>query len=292
MVTAVVHSRDLDGHSSGAIIKLKYPDCKVIGFDYGQDLPYEEIKSGEPIIMADVSMKMPQMLELAKYSNWQLTFIDHHKSAIEDYKKFVGDGESFCTAVLEDGISACEGTWKYLFPDKQMPRAIKYLGIYDTWRKNESGFDWENEVLPFQFGMRMFCNSPETFPTELFTDDSLTIGIIEKGKTILQYQAQVNEVNCRNSFEIKFEGLRAICLNGAGFNSDVFKSVYDESKHDMMMPFKFDGKTKQWIISMYGTKDIDLSLIAKKYKGGGHKSACGFQVDDIKQLEGFKSIML
>src|ERR1035437_1030488 len=275
MVTAVVHSRDLDGHSSGAIIKLKYPDCKVIGFDYGQDLPYEEIKSGEPIIMADVSMKMPQMLELAKYSNWQLTFIDHHISAIKDYKEFVGYGETFCTAVLDNTKSACEGTWKYLFPDKQMPRAISLLGIYDTWRKNESGFDWENEVLPFQFGMRMFCNSPETFPTELFTDDSLVNGIIEKGKTILQYQAQVNETNCKGAFEIEFEGLRAICLNGAGFNSDVFKSVYDEAKHDIMMPFKFDGK--QWIISMYTTKEIDLSVIAKKYGGGGHAKASGAQ---------------
>jgi oligoribonuclease NrnB/cAMP/cGMP phosphodiesterase (DHH superfamily) len=50
----VYHNRDLDGFTSGAIIKLKYPDAKMIGYDYGQ--PFEQEVTGEPIIMADVSL--------------------------------------------------------------------------------------------------------------------------------------------------------------------------------------------------------------------------------------------
>ena len=295
----IYHSKDLDGFSSAAIVKRwhdqlnDYPDnvgkgeLKLIGYDYGQPVPFNLIPEGEKIIMVDVSFDMPDMLKLAKHSKNQLTWIDHHISKINDYKAFVGDGETFLKAVLENGIAACEGTWKYLFPDFRMPRAIELLGEYDTWR-NGNKQKWEEQILPFQFGMRLYCNSPETFPQEIFSNPTSNFvhDTISAGKTVLQYQAQVNKTQCRTaSFEMEFEGLRAICLNCGGFNSDLFKSVYDESKHDIMMPFQFNGK--YWTISLYSIKkEIDCSSIAKKYNGGGHRSASGFQVKDIRSIFG------
>ncbi len=289
----IYHNKDLDGYCSGAIVKLKYPDCKMIGYDYGQPLEIEA--TGEEIIMVDVSVPMTTMMKLAQMANYKFTWIDHHISAINDYNKFLseflkGDIEQIppFTAILENGISACEGAWKYLFPDKQMPTAVKLLGEYDTWR-NQDKHRWDNAILPFQFGMRQFCNSAETFPTDLFEDydnvtDSPVYSIIGKGKTILDYQATQNERACASSaFEFTFGDMKAICLNGGGFNSDVFKSVYDESKHVLMMPFVFSKD--HWTISLYTTKeDIDCSVLAKQFGGGGHRKAAGFQVKDIREI--------
>lgn len=290
-MVGIFHSRDLDGFTSGAIIKHKYPNAILIGFDYGQQLPYDKIPKGEPVIMADVSLPMTEMLELAKHSGYQLTWIDHHISSIEDYMRVTEGGEGFLTAVLENGISACEGCWKHFFPDKEMPLAIRLLGEYDTWRKEDEN-RWNNEILPFQFGMRMICNSPETMPVWALESGEGPFeyihNVIQKGETILAYQRQQNEASCKKAFPAEFQGLRAICLNGSGFNSDVFKSVYDESKHDIMMPFAYDGKTKQWIVSLYTTKkDIDCSAIAKKLGGGGHAAAAGFQRSEIFSLLAF-----
>lgn len=87
------------------------------------------------------------------------------------------------------------------------------------------------------------------------------------------------------SFESEFEGKRAICLNGGGFNSDVFKSISNPDKHDIMMPFQYDGKTGLWTISIYSINpEIDCSILAKKMLGGGHKGAAGFTVDDIRKI--------
>lgn len=109
--------------------------------------------------------------------------------------------------------------------------------------------------------------------------------IIAQGEAILKFQAMTNETNCKNrAFEFTFKGLRAICLNGGPFNSTTFDSVWDENKYDMMMPFVFDGK--QWTFSMYTTKDIDLSVIAKSMGGGGHMRACGFQVAALVEVFG------
>lgn len=279
----IYHSRDLDGYTSGFIVKRKYPEAKLIGYDYGKPIPWDQIPAGEPVIMIDVSLGMTDMLKMALHSG-DFTWIDHHISAINEFNATVWPREM--KAVLENGISACEGGWKYLFPNEPMPEAIKLLGEYDTWR-NQDKERWEQKILPFQFGMRMYCSSPETFPFQIVEQGGKLIvnNIIEEGLTVLKYQAQVNEKACHGSFEIEFDGLRAICLNGGGFNSDVFKSVYNPEKHDVMIPFYFNGKEKFWTVSLYTTHEhVDCSVIAKAHGGGGHKKAAGFQVEDISTI--------
>lgn len=306
----IYHSRDLDGYSSAAIIKLKYPEAKLIGFDYGQTLPMHQIPAGEEVIMVDVSLPMAEMKHLAVHAG-KLTWIDHHKSAIDDFHAYFcketprkevelsyGGGGLVIAypltylgirhsvhAQLQIGIAACEIAWQWCFGDTEMPMAIKLLGEYDTWRNSDND-RWENGILPFQFGLRQICNSPETFPQELFLlYPKVVDDIIKQGITILQYQAQVNAAQCKGAFEYEFEGYKAICLNAGGINSEAFKTVYDESKHDIMMPFKYDGKTGNWVISLYSTKpEIDCSAIAKTRGGGGHKGAAGFQVKDINTV--------
>lgn len=288
-MTIIYHSRDMDGFTSGAICKHKFPEAQLVGFDYGEKIPYHRMVKGESIIMIDVSVPMHEMMALSNFSNGQLTWIDHHKSAIEEYNKFFPDGVSPFVAVLQDGIAACEIGWKYLVSQDHIPTAVQLIGEYDTWRRDNE-LRWKDRIYPFQFGIRAICNSPETFPESLLnsylTSDQEVTKIIENGKAILKYQDQVSELTCRkSSFEFGFDGLKAICLNTGGINSEFFKSVYDEQKHDIMMPFQFNGKF--WVVSLYTTKpDIDCSVIAKKWGGGGHKAAAGFQVTDITKIFG------
>ena len=289
----IYHSRDLDGWCSAAIVQKKFPGTHLIGWDYGKPIPFDKLIPGEPVIMVDISFDMDSMVKVAKNSGFNLTWIDHHISAINDYNSFMVNyttlgGEPFMTAVLENGIAACEGTWKHFFPNKPIPMAVELLGMYDTWRRDDIRM-WEAEILPFQMGMKLGCDSPETFPTTFFSeglgyDTDYVWDIIEEGRVILNYQTQINKTQCgSNAFGLTFKGLRAICLNGGGFNSDVFKSVYDEDKHDIMMPFQFNGN--YWVVSLYTTKeDIDCSKLAKEMGGGGHRKAAGFQIDNIYKL--------
>ena len=95
----------------------------------------------------------------------------------------------------------------------------------------------------------------------------------------------VDEKACsKNAFEYKFpEGYSAVCMNTNSFSSNVFKSVYDESKHDIMMPFAYNGRF--WVCSLYTFKDnIDCSAIAKARGGGGHLKAAGFQADKFENI--------
>lgn len=274
------HNKDLDGFTSGAIVKRKFPDCKLIGWDYGNPIP--EMPDNEDIVLIDISFPMEDMAELRKRSK-SLTWIDHHISAFKDWTEVSAKNPYLMGIkyVFELGIAACEIGWKYYFPDEKIPEAVLLLGEYDTWR-NQDEYQWENRILPFQYIMRLKCNSAESFPQELFNlkpDFDGSIPEIERdieiGKLILKYQRGQDERAMKASFVIDFEGLRALVLNVGGASSNTFLSVWDEEKHDIMIPFFYSGN--KWTFSIYTTKeDIDCSALAKARGGGGHKKAAGF----------------
>jgi len=279
----ITHGRDLDGWASGAIVKHKYPQCKIIEWDYGQPIPWESIPFGEHVFMTDISFPMEDMQHLS--GRCGLTWIDHHISAINQYNLYHNFS---CRALLDTTISACEATWKHLFPDKGVPVAIQLLGEYDTWRYSDTP-RWEEIILPFQYGMRLRCSSVDTFDSFLFndaplnrlltSDDEISL-IIEEGKTVIKYQRQIDQVQCKKAWVTQFFGFRALVMNGSQFSSLSFKSVYDESLHDIMMVFQYNGAIDKWVFSIYTTNDIDCSAIAKAMGGGGHAKAAGFELDN------------
>lgn len=279
----IYHNADLDGFCSAGIVKYKYPDVKLIGHNYGKKLDFSQIPENEEIIMSDISLPKDEYFKLLNHSNKKLIWIDHHISAINDYENWK-DLKTGIT-ILKVGKAACELTWEYLFPDKDIPLIVEYLGKYDTWRIDEN---WNDVILPFQYGMRLICNSGDSFPITLFNNNEETINFLKRiennGKLILEYEEQKNKHFCKTSaFEAKIGDYRAICLNGWHLSSTVFESIYDENKHDIMVAFHL-GK-KDWHFTLYSSKkDIDCSQIAKIYGGGGHKGAAGFQIEDLKLI--------
>ena len=81
------HSADLDGHCSGAVIKLKYPNCEMIGINYGDEFPWDSISENDVVIMSDFGLQpFEDMLKLNDKCN-QLIWIDHHITAMDEYDK-------------------------------------------------------------------------------------------------------------------------------------------------------------------------------------------------------------
>jgi len=281
------HRNDLDGICSGAIVKYKYPECEMIGVDYGDDLVVnsnkliETLISKETIFIVDFSFDRDMMDYLDGFCD--LIWIDHHKTAIEKCEGLEIEG------LREVGVAGCELTWSYFYPVEEIPIAIRLLGRYDVWDNNNPHYDWNNEIMPFQYGMRLKNLDTNPWNTwDLLFNSAHPVGfisdIIDHGQICLRYQKQQNEKVLRsNYFEIDFEGHKALCLNSTGFNSQVFEAIWDEEKYDIMLCFAFLGT--KWKVSLYSTKDsVDVSEIAKEHGGGGHKGAAGFVIDSIEEI--------
>lgn len=278
------HSADLDGHCSGAIVKHRYPECELIGINYGQPFPWESIISpAETVFMVDFSLQpFEEMMDLR--DRCTLVWIDHHKSAIEEADKVLASWPNrfpVFSGVREIGKAGCELTWNFLFPHDEAPPVVWLLGRYDVW-------DLEYpSVLAFQYGMRLFDTNPENqdFWGRYFKcEDAMTdpvVGTMARGKVVMDYVGQENAKYAKAcAFEVAFEGLRCIAINKMLTNSQVFDTVWDRDKYHAMITFGF--RHGKWTFSMYSDReDVDVSEICKRYGGGGHKGASGFQCDHI-----------
>lgn len=291
-VICIHHNKDLDGFSSGALVKLKYPEAKLIGWDYKDDIPSLDQFKDQDVIMIDISFPMEKIEELRNICK-HLTIIDHHVSFLKDFQKFYDIGTQSDTIVEMEHIkpklkyiynvkkAACEIGWKHLFPGEAVPYAITLLGRYDTWRQQEG--NWEDETLPFQYYMRTACTSAETFPLKSF-DMMWVAQAVTSGRTVVTYQEQQDMLACERSAFLSVIGDHpAICLNTRAFSSNTMKSVYDPEKHDVMLGFEYNGS--KWSVSLRTDKPtVDVSLIAKSKGGGGHKAAAGFECNSLEEI--------
>ncbi len=269
------HSSDLDGHCSGAIVKHKYPDCEMIGINYGEEFPWETIQFSESVFMVDFSLQPFSEMQRLN-SRCRLTWIDHHKTAIEEELK----SSQVIEGIREEGKAGCELAWEFLFPDEEMPVAVRLLGRYDVW-------DHSNKyVLPFQYGMRQAVTKPDAWGNvwgKLLSDDhGMFDDIYHTGLVIHEYQAQQNEKYAKSAaFETTLDGLNLIAVNAMLTNSKIFDSVYDPVRHDAMCCFGW--RKGRWTVSLYSANpdQVDVSRIAKTRGGGGHPGAAGFQCDEL-----------
>lgn len=325
MDNVIYHSKDLDGLMSAAIVHNYqtsfWEPCRLFPYDYGELLDTRKFK-GKSAVMIDVSMPMERM-ELLSTSCMEFMWIDHHISAYNDLIEFCEEqGYPIERVRVNDLIerievkkmnliyyyshklSGCELT-AILF-DKNLGKTarkiINTLGQYDTWRDiEEKKFvddeDWNDVVLPFQYGFRAKFNDPERISDYLERINNydnhdgknsyIVTDIQDLGKAIIGYQEKIDETNMKaNSFEMDFvfknKTYKAICLNTSVFSSNVFKSVYYEGYHDIMIGFQYRGSTDKYKFSMYTTKDdVNILEIAKSFGGGGHAQACGFEINAV-----------
>lgn len=269
------HSEDLDGHCSGAIVKYVYPECEMHPINYGDEFPWDLIKPDEVVFMVDFSLyPFSDMVRLNKLC--RLTWIDHHKTAIvEDLKT----SQAF-PGLRHVGQAGCELVWEYLLPHQPEPRAVHLLGRYDVWDHSE------DDVLPFQMGMRMQHTWPDEIGMHLWTDlfratPRVFSDLIINGRAICAYQDQWNQKYAKScAFETELDGLHLIAANITLVNSKLFDAVWDESRHDAMLTFGW--RKEKWTVSLYTSKpNIDVSKIAKARGGGGHEGAAGFQCEEL-----------
>lgn len=270
------YHNDLDGKCSAAIVvkamKNKEDDgtgFQYIEMNYNKEFPFDIIDKNEEVVIVDYSLQNDGDFEKLMDLTSRITWIDHHKTAIEKWKHL--DGK--IKGIRRDGVAGCVLTWEYYFDANQIPTVVSLLGDYDVWT-----FVWTG-TMELQMGIKLY----DTNPLSGMWRNWLSVQYnpreeINEGKALIKYQNNKNaELVKAWSFITEFEGYKVIACNAGSVNSQLFDSVTED--YDLMMPFAYDGK--QWGISIYTKKDIDVSELAKKYGGGGHAKAAGFQCSKL-----------
>lgn len=288
------YHNDLDGRCAAAVVYIwvglpvldnrLLDTCEFIEINYNKTFPIDSIKHEERVWIVDFSISPDEMKKLLSITK-DVTWIDHHKTAIDKYADF----PFAIKGVRKDGEAGCSLTFKYvhwwsargdepydLNKTNQyipVPDAIKLAEDWDIWK-----LQYGDKTKAFQAGMGMKNTSPDSeLWFDLLAKGNSLEDIIRNGHVALAYRSQWAKDFMKSwSFPVEFEGYKCIAANLGSCNSEYFNSVKDG--FDIMMPFVFDGK--KWTVSLYSTT-IDVSQIAKKYGGGGHKGASGFQCEAL-----------
>lgn len=282
MIGCIYHEADLDGVMSAAIVNkyFKRRNIDLLPYNYGKEIP--DVSKYDKVFVVDVSFgdRTRFLFDEWKDKGIDVIWIDHHKTAIDAMKDYNVKGKR------RIGTAACELTWEYLFDDIETPDVVKLLSAYDVW--DHDRFEW-SDVMAFQYGMRGYCGLDVDMAARAMDGDhDFIYDMIRNGEAILEYIVEKNrgEINIF-SFEADVFGYKAICMNTTEFNSTTFESMYNPKRHDLMMPFCWNGRFFR--CSFYTTKEeVDVSVLARKANpgGGGHKAAAGFQLS-VEDMMGF-----
>lgn len=307
MIHIAFHRADLDGIGSCMVVlkslleqNFQAKDITLHAWNYGEPAP--EVENGDIIYIVDCSFKPEEMqaLGLGEQNGLiKVCWIDHHKTAYDDS---VRHGYDLMGGVRSlNRPSAVELCWKHFFGSSNIPFGIVWLSQYDTWC-NEDAWRWDNEIMPFQMGMRLAPWLKDLMGRKDNTDSLRSLvdrfhnfchadteTPMDNGRIILDYQQTQNEITSKRAFSFRFEGITFACINGFG-NSQTFTGI--PFLYEACMLFYYDGVKNIWRFSLYGVNDkgetcpFDLSIIAKSRGGGGHAKACGFEVAQLGSVFG------
>jgi hypothetical protein len=219
MKTICFHHNDADGRAAAAIVRRALgPEVKQYEINYGDPVPWNKVEKAQHIIMADFSLPWAEMLRLA--NGRQLTWIDHHKSAMDELESVA----PAWAGLHEIGQAACVLTWRYFFPSLPVPRAVILIGDRDIWA------NLEPDSANFNEGLRQ----QETYPDNdklwqpLLNDDPQAIQALVSQGAVLR-EARLREMRSfvnRFGYRVNFEGHDTLVVNRRG-DGDLGQHIRD-----------------------------------------------------------------
>ncbi len=191
-----------------------------------------------------------------------LTIIDHHisnQSAVKLARKSVFDS-NHSGAVL---------SWNYFFPNKKVPMFLRSIEDIDIWKFK----------LPYTRELSTIANFYDfdyKIWSKLIREIETKNGIkkyIAQGRLLLERQEKYVDELVSNAEEVEFEGYKCLSVN-----SPLYISFIGEALVKKVPPIGviWSRRKNKVIVSLRSDGTVDVSKLAQKYGGGGHRAAAGF----------------
>jgi len=202
-------------------------------------------------------------LKKAINDNVSVVGIDHHKTS--EAKMHLFKDYSF-----DNNHSGSVLAWKYFHPEKAVPKLLLFIEDMDIWK-------WEyQETNRFIAALALYDYNFESWSKisldvenpEKFRD------YLSKGEIINDYIKKIASDLIKHAQKVSFEGYDVYAANAhhpiKSFVGPVLRKKYP--------PFAITWVQEGDMIhvSLRSDGSVDVSEIAKKYGGGGHKAAAGF----------------
>lgn len=290
--TVIYHDNCADGFGAAWACWMRWGDvCEYVPAAYGQ-LPPDV--AGKRVLIVDFSYKRAELDAMASTAA-SIVILDHHKTAQADLAPFAFQesspgaispadvpgmlrdlaelGRPSVIAIFDMNRSGARIAWNFCHRETEPPLLIRLIEDRDIWRFRLDA------TKPFALWLRAQPLGFTTFSmiAEQLKDPS------DRGEIMIEARAM------QRFFDMKVAELAAFARLGeiAGheaiivscppmFASEVCHALLDKHPTAQFAASYFDGREKR-LWSLRSADDrLDVSEIATKFGGGGHRNAAGF----------------
>lgn len=294
----VYHGGCDDGFGAAWFVRRTFGDCVTfVPAGYGAPISWPAEMHGKNVLFVDFSLKREQMIEL---SNGGLTgcvpasivILDHHKTAEAELKQWdIGPVHDFSYARLDEHLALSE--------IEQAHRIVAHFdmsssGAVMAWQMFSGEYDGQmpppsilaliedRDLWRFAYSRtKRFSAALRTYPHEFAVWDILAGRVdqlVEEGEAILRgHEKNIGEF-CRHAYQAEIGGYTVPVVNVpyhyASDTANALLAAYPDAPFAACWFQVSDGK-RQFSLRSDDSR-VDVSEVAKKFGGGGHRNAAGF----------------
>lgn len=258
----IYHARCPDGFGAACVVRRAFGADHVDFHPGVHQAPPPDV-SGRDVVIVDFSYPRPVLLEMAERAR-SILILDHHRSAAAD----LVDLPENVSAHFDMAHSGAMLAWDHYFPATEPPALIRHIQDRDLWRFELEG---TREVMaalssyPQEFAVweRLLESDPQRLRRDGAAIDRFVqkeiaehVAIAAGRMVIAGYDVPV--LNAPHSWA---SDAGAILCEG-----EAFAAIY------------WDGPELRSFSLRSAEDGVDVSAIAGRFGGGGHKHAAGFRV--------------
>lgn len=220
---------------------------------------------GKEIYVVDFSYPKEILKQMSDGAE-SLTVIDHHASAENDVK-------SVANHIFDLDHSGAILAWKYFHENKPVPKLLAYIEDTDLWKFK---LPYSKEIMSVVSQRNFKFETWDGLARDL-EDKKIFKSYVEKGKTLREQWDKIVEDFASMAEEVEFDGYRVLVANAPSiFKSDVGNLLAKRKPPFAIIWYYQRG---HFNFSLRSDGSVDVSKIAQKHGGGGHKAAASFRMD-------------
>lgn len=264
-IYVLYHAHCTDGTGAKYAAWKKFGDnAQYIPVQYGRPVPKMEL--GSDVYIVDFSYPRDVLQELQNVHN-SVVVLDHHKTAEEALR-----GLKCCHFDMHK--SGCVMAWEYFHPETPVPELLLDIQDRDLWLFKR------RHSKAVHAGLAMFEGNMKDWDLAA-KGQSYYANMIRNGELMLKREALIIKSAVKSKVKkIQFAGYKCGITNSSDLASEIGNGIClsKELAVDFAVVYCITNDDDV-LLSFRSTGDFDVSEIAKKFGGGGHKNASGAKIN-------------
>lgn len=287
------HKNCFDGTMAAAVMVLKVcqsdlwkrEETKFIPCSYTDDIGDLDQYVNTRVLILDMTFDSERLEQLCRVAS-DVLVIDHHPKARAQVIEYfdlrtrpVPPNLHFCTDTESNPRSGAQLTWDYFFDPAAQPDCVRWIGKGDRWI-----FD-EPEIRAFRMAMGTLGFDPDIWKSLLLEAGNAVQELVQKGYVIEEVtDSQLDYLEANATSRMTIAGYNVVVVDAPKFlASEIAQRLYSKlsvEESPFIAVHYEEGGMLTYSLRLDKEKNptLDLGEVARKFGGGGHASAAGFEV--------------